>query len=313
MRDLYMKDGQVFVLVYSIIAQSTFSDLRDIVEQLRRVRDTDKVPIIVVGNKVDLEDQRVITFEQGREFASSIDAYAFGETSAKTNKLVTPAFHACAGAYTASALSPRRPPPPPSMWSRLYTWSDKNKKLKAANNSPHEQALEAARTARVANVAAEFRPAAVRTLETSVFADLARLFNPAEGSDPLVDCEVVLGDYVVPCHCCVLALRSPYFRTLFDSPSGRHAPDKRGDVIRVRLPDSMWSKEALLALLRYVYRPYDLSSLEPQLRAEVDRLNQEVFGVGRGNETTFDANKVAALPTNASALLSSAAVERELR
>ena len=37
MRDLYMKDGQGFVLVYSIIAQSTFSDLQDIRDQIVRV------------------------------------------------------------------------------------------------------------------------------------------------------------------------------------------------------------------------------------------------------------------------------------
>ena len=43
MRDLYMKNGQGFVLVYSIIAQSTFNDLPDIREQILRVKDKDNV------------------------------------------------------------------------------------------------------------------------------------------------------------------------------------------------------------------------------------------------------------------------------
>ena len=43
MRDLYMKNGQGFVLVYSITAQSTFNDLQDIREQILRVKDTDDV------------------------------------------------------------------------------------------------------------------------------------------------------------------------------------------------------------------------------------------------------------------------------
>ena len=43
MRDLYMKNGQGFVLVYSIIAQSTFNDLPDLREQILRVKDCDKV------------------------------------------------------------------------------------------------------------------------------------------------------------------------------------------------------------------------------------------------------------------------------
>lgn len=43
MRDLYMKNGQGFVLVYSITAQSTFNDLHDLREQILRVKDTDDV------------------------------------------------------------------------------------------------------------------------------------------------------------------------------------------------------------------------------------------------------------------------------
>ena len=38
MRDLYMKNGQGFVLVYSITSQSTFSDLQDLKEQILRVK-----------------------------------------------------------------------------------------------------------------------------------------------------------------------------------------------------------------------------------------------------------------------------------
>lgn len=38
MRDLYMKNGQGFVLVYSITAQSTFNDLTDLREQILRVK-----------------------------------------------------------------------------------------------------------------------------------------------------------------------------------------------------------------------------------------------------------------------------------
>jgi GTPase SAR1 family protein len=43
MRDLYMKNGQGFVLVYSIIAQSTFNDLPDLRKQITQVKDRDNV------------------------------------------------------------------------------------------------------------------------------------------------------------------------------------------------------------------------------------------------------------------------------
>lgn len=46
MRDLYMKNGQGFALVYSITAQSTFNDLQDLREQILRVKDTEDVSVI---------------------------------------------------------------------------------------------------------------------------------------------------------------------------------------------------------------------------------------------------------------------------
>ncbi|ELP91941.1 hypothetical protein EIN_400010 [Entamoeba invadens IP1] len=82
MRDLYMKTGQGFVLVYSIIAQSTYNDLEPIHEQIVRVRDSDDVPIIVVGNKCDLESQRIVSKEDGQALADKYKA-DFLEVSAK--------------------------------------------------------------------------------------------------------------------------------------------------------------------------------------------------------------------------------------
>lgn len=84
MRDLYMKNGQGFILVYSIIAQSTFNDLPDLRDQILRVKDKDVVPMLLVGNKADLTDQRVISTEQGDELAKKFGNCAFLEASAKT-------------------------------------------------------------------------------------------------------------------------------------------------------------------------------------------------------------------------------------
>ena len=82
MRDLYMKNGQGFILVYSITAQSTFNDLQDLREQILRVKDTDDVPMILVGNKCDLEEERVVGKDQGSNLARQFNC-AFLETSAK--------------------------------------------------------------------------------------------------------------------------------------------------------------------------------------------------------------------------------------
>ncbi len=42
MRDLYMKNGQGFVLVYSITAQGTFSDISELRNQITRVKDVEE-------------------------------------------------------------------------------------------------------------------------------------------------------------------------------------------------------------------------------------------------------------------------------
>eukprot|EP01126_Amoeba_proteus_P062141 TRINITY_DN840_c0_g1_i10.p1 TRINITY_DN840_c0_g1~~TRINITY_DN840_c0_g1_i10.p1 ORF type:complete len:174 (-),score=14.42 TRINITY_DN840_c0_g1_i10:37-558(-) len=92
MRDLYMKNGQGFVLAYSIIAQSTFNDIPDLREQILRVKDIDNVPMVLVGNKCDLSDQRVITTEQGEALAGKFSC-KFLEASAKTKVNVERIFY----------------------------------------------------------------------------------------------------------------------------------------------------------------------------------------------------------------------------
>lgn len=92
MRDLYMKNGQGFLLVYSITAQSTFNDLQDLRDQILRVKDADDVPMILVGNKCDLEDERVVGKDQGQGLARQWNS-AFLETSAKSKINVNEIFY----------------------------------------------------------------------------------------------------------------------------------------------------------------------------------------------------------------------------
>ncbi|CEF60214.1 Ras-like protein 3 [Strongyloides ratti] len=92
MRDLYMKNGQGFLLVYSITSQSTFNDLIDLREQIIRVKDTVNVPIILVGNKCDIENERIVKKDQGQSLARTFNC-PFFETSSKTKLNVQEVFH----------------------------------------------------------------------------------------------------------------------------------------------------------------------------------------------------------------------------
>ena len=92
MRDLYMKNGQGFVLVYSIVSLGSFNDLNDMREQILRVKDSEDVPMVLVGNKCDLNDSRIVTTAQGEELARRFNNCVFLEVSAKLKLRVNDIF-----------------------------------------------------------------------------------------------------------------------------------------------------------------------------------------------------------------------------
>jgi len=82
MRDQYMRSGQGFLCVYSITSRTSYEEITAFREQILRVKDADKVPMVIVGNKSDLEEERQVSQAEGKDLAA-----AFGcpwmETSAK--------------------------------------------------------------------------------------------------------------------------------------------------------------------------------------------------------------------------------------
>jgi len=92
MRDMYVKNGLGFILAYSIVAQSTFNDIPSIRQLIVRVKDSEKVPMVLVGNKCDLTDERVITSEQGNLLAEKFQC-RFLEASAMAKINVEAIFH----------------------------------------------------------------------------------------------------------------------------------------------------------------------------------------------------------------------------
>ncbi|XP_065882439.1 ras-related protein Rab-10-like [Dysidea avara] len=83
----YFRRSNGILLAYDITSQESFNNLSKWVEKLKesvpQFEDT-KVPIVLIGNKIDLEDQRVITYSQGLQFAQQHDM-PFYETSCATS------------------------------------------------------------------------------------------------------------------------------------------------------------------------------------------------------------------------------------
>lgn len=83
MQDQWMREGKGFLLVYSIDSQNTFDEISVFKEKILRAKDMDKVPMVLVGNKCDLDDdQRQVAFEDGKKLAEEWGC-PFMECSAK--------------------------------------------------------------------------------------------------------------------------------------------------------------------------------------------------------------------------------------
>lgn len=82
MRDLYIKNGDGFIVVFSLTNHNTFQDILNIKETITGLKCCQKVPMLLVGNKVDLEHQREVSTSQGCNLALVWDCPYF-ESSAK--------------------------------------------------------------------------------------------------------------------------------------------------------------------------------------------------------------------------------------
>lgn len=54
MRDQYMRAGEGFIICYSITDRRSFHEVREFKQLIYRVRRTDDTPVVLVGNKSDL-------------------------------------------------------------------------------------------------------------------------------------------------------------------------------------------------------------------------------------------------------------------
>eukprot|EP01115_Flamella_aegyptia_P005861 TRINITY_DN2465_c0_g1_i2.p1 TRINITY_DN2465_c0_g1~~TRINITY_DN2465_c0_g1_i2.p1 ORF type:complete len:192 (-),score=62.21 TRINITY_DN2465_c0_g1_i2:211-786(-) len=91
-RDQYMRTGDGFLCVYSITYAVSFNEVQTLHDHILRVKDTEKVPFVLVGNKCDLVSEREVPKEKGEELARELGC-KFMECSAKTKINVTEAFH----------------------------------------------------------------------------------------------------------------------------------------------------------------------------------------------------------------------------
>ncbi|KAJ3427761.1 ras-like protein [Anaeramoeba flamelloides] len=79
------------LVLYSITSRNSFDLVTVCCEQIRKYKDSDHCPIMIVATKADLEDDRKVSQGEGMDLAKSLNC-SFIETSAKSNLNVEQAF-----------------------------------------------------------------------------------------------------------------------------------------------------------------------------------------------------------------------------
>ncbi|XP_037830438.1 ras-related protein ralB-A isoform X2 [Kryptolebias marmoratus] len=103
-RDNYFRSGEGFLLVFSITEQESFTATAELREQILRVKEEEGIPLLLVGNKSDLEDRRKVSVDEAAAKAGEWGVQ-YVETSAKTRANVDKSSVLC-------PLPPHCPLPP---------------------------------------------------------------------------------------------------------------------------------------------------------------------------------------------------------
>jgi small GTP-binding protein len=78
----YIRNSNISVVVYDITNRESFDNVRNWVDEVRAER-SEEVSMILVGNKADLADKRMVSLEEGETRAKEL-GIPHVETSAKT-------------------------------------------------------------------------------------------------------------------------------------------------------------------------------------------------------------------------------------
>ncbi|KAG5682290.1 hypothetical protein PVAND_011650 [Polypedilum vanderplanki] len=91
MREQYMRSGEGFLLVFSVTDYASFEEIYKFHRQILRVKDRDEFPMLMIGNKSDLEAQRVVSIDKAQELSRQLKI-PYLECSAKVRINVDQAF-----------------------------------------------------------------------------------------------------------------------------------------------------------------------------------------------------------------------------
>ncbi|MFX0079116.1 MAG: Rab family GTPase [Candidatus Hermodarchaeota archaeon] len=102
-RPIYYRGAKGALLVFDITVRQSFVNVEKWFNQIRKYSGSE-VPIVIVGNKLDLADSRTVSTDEVRVYSADRNALYF-ETSAKTDYAVSDVFKKLAELILSSELS----------------------------------------------------------------------------------------------------------------------------------------------------------------------------------------------------------------
>jgi small GTP-binding protein len=134
-RKTYYTGAQAAFIVFDVCQRETFANVRMWYKELEDFLDNKNIPIIIVGNKIDLSDQRKIQYKEGIALVDELSQnstdgnFSYIETSALTGENIGDAFSLIAYHYISKSKIREEQKLKENLMVQINSILTKNKKL----------------------------------------------------------------------------------------------------------------------------------------------------------------------------------------
>ncbi len=87
----FYRNSSLAIIVYSIDKKNSFKDINLWIKEIR-VNSSPDIKIVLIGNKSDLDEDRQVSYEEGKKYLDDDEVLKFFETSAKTGENIKKLF-----------------------------------------------------------------------------------------------------------------------------------------------------------------------------------------------------------------------------
>ena len=87
----FYRNSSLAIIVYSIDKKNSFKDINLWIKEIR-VNSSPDIKIVLIGNKSDLDNDRQVSYEEGKKYLDDDEVLKFFETSAKTGENIKKLF-----------------------------------------------------------------------------------------------------------------------------------------------------------------------------------------------------------------------------